>query len=93
MLLLPGVVWFGEVPMDEIAQGELNWCDFLLCWGRRRQSILPLDLPYRSTLEVQGTISNPDRSAGDELADFLLLGNCAETWLDVFNVKKEVRDL
>ncbi|KAH7921896.1 sirtuin [Leucogyrophana mollusca] len=88
-LLRPGVVWFGEVPegLGEIAR-KLNWAELLIVVGT--SSLVHPAASFQKTVrDRRGKVAvfNLNRSEGDDLADFLFLGPCEETLVDIFQAE------
>jgi len=94
-LLRPNVVWFGEIPplMGEITR-KMNWCDFLLVVGTSL-TVLPAAefAPHVKRRGGNVAIFNLEPSKWDSEADFLFLGDCAETLPDALDVKDVILQL
>jgi len=80
-LARPGVVWFGETPIDLDKIDELvEEADLCIVVGTS-STVYPA-AGYAAEVQKHGgkvAVFNLDRSAGDKQADFLFLGPCEET--------------
>ncbi|KAG8848543.1 hypothetical protein FRB96_001070 [Tulasnella sp. 330] len=90
-LLRPAVVWFGEMPdyMEEI-DDRLKICDLILVVGTS-STVAPASTFADTVQDRRGKVAvfNLERSNGDEDADFLFLGPCADTLPDALGITAE----
>nr|GAT60060.1 predicted protein [Mycena chlorophos] len=89
VLARPGVVWFGEQPINLDKNDELvAAADLCLVIGTS-STVYPAAM-YAGLVQMQGgkvAVFNLDRSEGDDEADFLFLGPCEETLPEALGLK------
>jgi len=93
-LLMPDVVWFGEVPpqLGEIVRQTR--CDLMLVVGTSALVQPAAGIPAQVKQHCgKVAIFNVERSKGDEDADFLFLGGCEETLSEVLGVQGDIANI